>query len=297
MANDHIIPRFILKGFALNPEASANEQEIMIYDKSTKEQTIEKISKAYAIKNFNSPETETLLANEYENKISIIFQRIKKRATDNEKDVVLSNEEYKLLFRFFIVMWRRNSIQLEKSKEQFLNVIPEFEKILEKLSGKKTKDMLKDEYKNISHEEMYNINQDKLRIPLYDKIISQTTIYDPIVQKTLKYYFPAIIVNNSDTHFLLHNTYATNLHLGPIIDEEFPYYMILPISKNLCFYLMLSAEEIDLTKNTYILPIDIYPDDIIKKMFIESYITKTATSFVVDETNIDIVKNAIEGEK
>lgn len=293
MPNDHIISKFILKGFALNSDASANEQEVMIYDKNKKEQTIQKISKAYAIEGFNSPETETLLANEYENKVAIIFQRIKKRATDNEKDVVLSNEEYKLLFRFFIIMWRRNDIQLEKSKELAKKFMPKVEKFVKTLSGIDMNDMLKDEYKNMSYEEMFDTKQEDLRIPLYDKIITKTTIDDPIVQKTLVNYFSAIILNNSNTHFLLHNTYATNLHLGPIIDEEFPDYMILPISNKLCFFLMLSKQKIDLTKETYKLPIDIYPDDIIKKIFIERYITKTATSFVVDETNIDIVKNTI----
>ncbi|MDD2495636.1 MAG: DUF4238 domain-containing protein [Tissierellia bacterium] len=291
MAHDHIIPRFVLKGFALNPEASANKQEVMIYYKATKEIIKQKISAAYAIRDFNSPETETLLAKEYENKVAMIFQRIKKRAADNEKDVVLSNEEYKLLFRFFTIMWRRNDIQLEKAKELFLNEIREFEKILEKLSGKKAKDMLKDKYKNISYEEMFDSKQEDLRIPLYDKIILQTTIDDPTVQKTLTNYFPAIILNNSDTHFLLHNTYATNLHLGPVINEEYPQLMICPISKNLCFYLMLSIEKIDLTKETYKLPIDIYSDDVIKEMFIKKYIIKTATSFVVDETNYNLIKD------
>ena len=62
MPRDHIIPKFILRGFAINPEANKQNQKIMIYNRETKEIKIEKIADAYALRDFNSPELEKLLA-------------------------------------------------------------------------------------------------------------------------------------------------------------------------------------------------------------------------------------------
>ena len=112
MAIHHFIPKFILKGFSFNPKANKNEQLITIYNKKINKFSNELINFAFAEKDFNSEETETILGEQYENIIARVFQRIQKRAYSNESDVVLSNEEYRLLFRFFTIMWRRNDIQL-----------------------------------------------------------------------------------------------------------------------------------------------------------------------------------------
>lgn len=37
MSRDHIIPQFILRGFAINPIEKKQNQKIMIYDKDTKQ--------------------------------------------------------------------------------------------------------------------------------------------------------------------------------------------------------------------------------------------------------------------
>ena len=103
MSRDHIIPQFILRGFAINPTASKQNHKIMIYDKATKQVHTEKIADAYAIRDFNSPETEKYLAHEYESGVAKIFQRIADNAANNQKSVILSNSEYKLLFRFSLL--------------------------------------------------------------------------------------------------------------------------------------------------------------------------------------------------
>lgn len=69
MSRDHIIPQFILRGFAINPTANKQNQKIMIYDKATKQVHTKKIADTYSLLNFNSPETEKYLANEYESKV------------------------------------------------------------------------------------------------------------------------------------------------------------------------------------------------------------------------------------
>ena len=54
MALHHILPRFILKGFCINPNDDKKDQKIMIYDRGSRKVNIEKINTAYAKENFNS---------------------------------------------------------------------------------------------------------------------------------------------------------------------------------------------------------------------------------------------------
>lgn len=297
MALHHIIPKFILRGFTLNPEAEKDEQEIMIYDKKLNKIYNEKINTAYAKENFNSEQTETLLCKEYENKVALLFKRIEKRALTNEKFVEFSNEEYKLLFRFFTIMWRRNDIQMQNAKKLFFNVINEFENILENLSGKKATEMLKDEYKNMSHEDMFELKKDDLRIPLYDKIILSTNDNSESVLKNIKNYIPVVVHNQSKINFLLHNTYGTMNYIlkkGCYEANEFDYpiNILEPISNKLSFYLMPSKDEINLNMNEYKISIEHWDnDEQIKQFFIDGYITPQATSFVVDDTNKNLIIN------
>ena len=58
MSRDHIIPQFILRGFAINPTEKKQNQKIIIYDKETKQVHTKKIADTYSLLDFNSPETE-----------------------------------------------------------------------------------------------------------------------------------------------------------------------------------------------------------------------------------------------
>ena len=293
MSRDHIIPQFILRGFAINPAANKQNQKIMIYDKDTKQVHTKKIADTYSLLDFNSPETEKYLAYEYESKVAKIFQRASKAATEKKLSISLSNKEYKLLFRFFVIMWRRNDIQLEKAKEMGIQL----ENMLKSLFGNHYKEMLKPEYKDYSFEKMFDEKIDVVRKTLYDNIIPETKDDDPTVLKTIRYYSPFIINNTSNIHFLLHNTYATLRYMVPksqneIYAEDIPGIMIYPISKTLCFCMLLSEKEIDTDKEEFNIPIEVWcNDNDIKLHFIDGYITQTAKSFIVDETNIDFIKN------
>lgn len=293
MSRDHIIPQFILRGFAINPTASKQNHRIMIYDRSTKQVHTEKIADAYAIRDFNSPETEKYLAYEYESGVAKIFQRIADNAANNQKSVALSNAEYKLLFRFFVIMWRRNNIQLDKAKEMGVQL----ENFMKFIFGERYQEMLRPEYKDYSFERMFEERKDDLRTAFYDKVIPETTDDDPTVQKTIKYYPPFIVHNKSKIHFLLHNTYATLRYFVPkeqkeIYDDDVPSIMIYPISNTLCFCMLRSEKEIDITKEEFTIPIEVWDkDEDIKQHLIDGYITQVATSFVVDDTNVEFVKN------
>ena len=77
-----------------------------------------------------------------------------------------------------------------------------------------------------------------------------------------------------------------------IYAEDIPGIMIYPISKTLCFCMLLSEKEIDTDKEEFNIPIEVWcNDNDIKLHFIDGYITQTAKSFIVDETNIDFIKN------
>jgi hypothetical protein len=292
MALHHIIPKFILKGFTINPKAERNEQEIMIYDTSSKKTYIEKINTAYAKEDFNSEQTEKYLCNGYENNVAKIFQRIKKRAEDNEKDVALSNEEYKLLFKFFTIMWRRNDIHIEKGR----NIITKIETELKNIFGENYEKMKSEKYKDISLEEYYTNNETELGQKLYDKLISSTNDNSESVLKNIKNYIPIIVHNKSNIHFILHNTYGTMDYIVKkesyeVNEFDFPITIIEPISNNLCFCLMFCNDKIDLDKKEYKIKIEYWDnDEQIKQFFINGYITPQATSFVVDDTNIKYLK-------
>lgn len=295
MSRDHVIPQFILRGFATNPSVNKQSQKIMIYDRITKQVCTKKIADAYSLRNFNSPETEKYLAYEYESKVAKIFQRASKAASEKQQSISLSNKEYKLLFRFFVIMWRRNNIQLEKAKEMGIQL----ENMLKSLFGNHYKEMLKPEYKDYSFEKMFDEKMDDVRKALYDKVIPETKDDDPTVLKTIKHYSPFIVNNTSNIHFLLHNTYATLRYIVPksqneIYAEDIPSIMICPISRTLSFYMLLSDKEIDTTKEEYNIPIEIWSNDNdIKLHFIDGYITATAKSFVIDDTNLSLVENAV----
>ena len=293
MSRDHIIPQFILRGFAINPAANKQNQKIMIYDKDTKQVHTKKIADTYSLLDFNSPETEKYLANEYESKVAKIFQRASKAASEKQQSISLSNKKYKILFRFFVIMWRRNDIQLEKAKEMGIQL----ENMLKSLFGNHYKEMLKPEYKDYSFEKMFDEKMDDVRKALYDKVIPETKDDDPTVLKTIKHYFPFIVNNTSNIHFLLHNTYATLRYMVPksqneIYAEDIPSIMIYPISKTLCLCMILKEKETDTDKEEFNIPIEAWcNDEDIKLHFIDGYITQTAKSFIVDETNIDFIKN------
>ena len=293
MSRDHIIPQFILRGFAINPTEKKQNQKIMIYDKDTKQVHTKKIADTYSLLDFNSPETEKYLANEYESKVAKIFQRASKAASEKQQSISLSNKEYKMLFRFFVIMWRRNDIQLEKAKEMGIQL----ENMLKSLFGNHYKEMLKPEYKDYSFEKMFDEKMDDVRKALYDKVIPETKDDDPTVLKTIKHYFPFIVNNTSNIHFLLHNTYATLRYMVPksqneIYAEDIPSIMIYPISKTLCLCMILKEKETDTDKEEFNIPIEAWcNDEDIKLHFIDGYITQTAKSFIVDETNIDFIKN------
>lgn len=291
MSKDHIIPQFILRGFSINPSSAKTNQKVMVYYKDTRTIETKRIVDVYSIQDFNSQTTERALAEKYESNVARLFQRIALLATSKNDSFVLSNAEYRLLHRFFVVMWRRNSIHMERA----LDMGNQLETMLKSLFGSHYQKMLKPEYKDYSFEKLFKEKYDDLRQSFYEKVVSETSDDDPTVKKTLEMYSPSIIHNTSSIHFLLHNTYSTVIYAFPknspfISNDANPIRMLFPISNTLCFDLILSEEKTDCSKNEYQIPIEeCSKDQIIKQYYIDSYKIPNARSYIVDKTNKSFV--------
>lgn len=286
MSRDHYIPQFILRGFSVNPKEAKNKQEIYVYSKKTNEVKRQLIADSFMQVDYNSPETEKYLAQELETKVANIVQKIKAEVNKENKIVDLEKNKYVLLIRFLVVMWRRNLIQVDRMKE----IIDASEYISSIFSAFSTKEI------NIG--KLYEENKDIFRKTFFDLAIRRTTKDDETVQKTIKYYKPFIVHNTSNINFIMHNTYSTLNYLSykndEITEQDFPIFMIYPISKKLCLCMLLNIEESNLAQNNYTISIETWSDEAdIKRFLINGYITPTAESFVVDETNYEYLQNLL----
>lgn len=286
MSRDHYIPQFILRGFSVNPKEAKNKQEIYVYSKKTNEVKRQLIADSFMQVDYNSPETEKYLAQELETKVANIVQKIKAEVNKENKIVDLEKNKYVLLIRFLVVMWRRNLIQVDRMKE----IIDASEYISSIFSAFGTEEI------NIG--KLYEENKDIFRKTFFDLAIRRTTKDDETVQKTIQYYKPFIVHNTSNINFIMHNTYSTLNYLSykndEITEQDFPIFMIYPISKKLCLCMLLNIEESNLAQNNYTISIETWSDEAdIKRFLINGYITPTAESFVVDETNYEYLQNLL----
>lgn len=285
MSRDHYIPQLILRGFAINENLPKDKQVICVLNSKTKTVENKLISNSFMQIDYNSKETEQFLAQEIESKIGNIFNRIKIAASKNQKFIELKDYEYKALFRFFVIMWRRNAIQINKMKE----VIDCAELIINNPNVQN---------KNIPLAQLFEENKDIFRKTFFDLVIPQTTNTDETVQKTILNYTPFIIKNETDLHFILHNAYATLNYFVKqntvVTENDAPYFMIYPISKTLCFGLLCNQTQTDLNKETYIVPFESWDKESIKSFLINGYVLPTAEYYVVDETNYAAVLDALK---
>ena len=167
----------------------------MIYDLRTGNVETKKIVDSFSSIDFNSKETEEKLAHNYEYYIARIFHKIKKITDNNEKNIILKRDDYYLLIRFFVIMWRRNNIQMEKARQ----MVQDVECLLKNIYGERYDDIKKPEYKDCSLEDVFDENYESFRKGFYDMSINNTFEEDPTVQKTLRNYSFAIVRNNSKT--------------------------------------------------------------------------------------------------
>lgn len=291
MSKDHIIPRFILRNFAIDPTANKKALEVKIYDRTTKQVFVQNIHDAFALEDFNSPETEQYLANEYESKVAQLFQRITQATNNDQTSVTFSISEYRMLFRFFTIMWRRNDIHMKEAEKISLRL----ESTMKMLFGDQYHHILAPEYEGVPFDKLLSEKSD-IRTGIYDTLIRTVKNNDPTVIKTINNYNIFIVHNKSKIHFLLHNTYGTLIYMMPknrpvVCANDMPIMMIYPISKTLCFCLTYSEKRIDATAKSFDIPIEnLNDEEEVKEIFIKKYITKSATSFAVDETNMDFVR-------
>lgn len=295
MSRDHFIPRFILRGFAIDENLPKNKQEIYIFDRKTK--TIEKklIADSFMQIDYNSEETEKYLAYEIEAKVGGIFHNIKKCVNEKKDKFVINKSLYKALHVFLVLMWRRNAKQVENMRKMASDI----ETYMKELCGNNYEDAINPQYRNMSLQDFFEQHIDETRKAFFDYTVKHTNSDDPTVMKTIKNYIPFIVNNKSGIHFLLHDTYSTLTyfsHLDCDISEyDMPFIMLYPISKTLCLCLMLSQNEIDINQKEFILPIVTWENEKgLKQLLFDNYITDTAKLFVVDDTNKDYLLNVLD---
>ncbi len=288
MSRDHFIPQFILRGFAIDENLPKDKQAICVLNSKTKTVENKLIADSFMQNDYNSKETERFLAQEVESKIGNIFNRIKTAALNNQKYIELKDYDYKALFRFFVIMWRRNAIQINKMNE----VINLAELIIT------TPNMQNIQNNNISLGRLFEENKDTFRKTFFDLVIPQTTNNDETVLKTILNYTPFIIKNQTDLHFTLHNAYSTLNYFvkqnTDVTENDNPYLMIYPISKTLCFGLLRNQAQTDLNQKTYAIPFESWDKESIRLFLINGYVLPTAEYYVVDETNYSAVLDAIK---
>ena len=287
MSRDHYIPQFILRGFAIDDSLPKDKQEIRILDTKTLEVETTLIGNAFMKIDCNTEETETSFAQNFETPMGNVLQQIKNAIRKNQNQVELKKSAYQKLFRFLVLMWRRNIVQLKKM-EEYASILGEFFDGDRPLGANES-----------PFAQYFEANKDICAKAFYDIIIKQTTNDDDTVKKTILNYRPIVIHNTSNVHFIVHNTYSTLNYCCQSYDQisttDMPPIMIFPLSKNICLYLLLREQPLQLNNAQYPIAIETWdnPNDI-EQFMIDRYIQPTSESIVVDNTNLQYVLNKLK---
>ena len=281
---DHILPQVLLRGFSLNKNDARNKQKIMVYDREKCK--VSRISTLYQQNTFYSREIESHLQKEYETPFGELKMDMEKELLENYSETYLiSKEKLLLLIRFFVVMWRRNDVQLDKAKATIEKIV-NYPGMREKMIPK---------FKNMTVNQLISMNEKRAQHDFYDKVILQTTNEDPTVLKTYINYLPVIIINKTNINFPLHNKYASIQYVYSNI-KDYPDFTIEPINNRIYMLFVLNKQH---KKNSDMNAIKvIYLDSVFEiELLIRMYIIDTLKTIVVDESNIEIVKDKLTNKQ
>lgn len=278
---DHILPQVLLRGFSINNPFKKEDYKIMIL---TPEKTIQdKIRFQYQEENFYSRETEHLLDKKFENNFGRIKKKIVDELLNTEVDTFrLKKDDFYELILFFVTMWRRNDVQIEKT----MTVSKFF------LNNPILRSKMLPMYQQMSTEDLIKLNINEVKRQLYDNIINMTNRNDPTVIKTYRDYIPVVLINKTDILFPLHNKYATVHYIFKTKDEEYPDFTMEPITNRI---MMLFVKKINHGSDDDIKKIKVIrvnsSEEI--KLIINLYIIDSVKSVVVDKSCIDIVEKRL----
>ncbi len=265
----HIVPRTILRGFQINnPNTKANAK-IMVLSKDGVKTA--KISDAFQAEGFYGKDIEALLNKTFEDpfgKIRNIFVRHAKQKVDT---VLLTQEKYFQLICFIQVMWRRNDIHLKRVKVKAES--------LEKQTGIPFKAKV--------------VDTQAFQENLYKEMISKTTRDDPTVQKTHRHYRPVLLVNETSIAFPLHSKYGS-VHYFLERNEQFPSLIIEPMSSTMYLIFVRDTDYNKDAQDPQVIKMHYLQDEAMIKALIFMYIIDHADKYVVDESNIELVKMRIQ---
>jgi hypothetical protein len=279
---DHIIPQVLLRGFSINPDVNNKKQKIMYFN--GEKASVGKICNLYQKDNYYSRDVETELDRKFEQPFGVI----KKNMVDtflnkNETVYEIAKEDYYKLIKFFVIMWRRNDIQMRKLEQmtELVLVNPNIRKYMKK------------EFQRLSPKKMFSNHEQELREAVYKNVIYTTTNSDPTVKKSVYDYYPLIVVNKTAVHFPLHSKYAS-VNQYTSRDVLYPDFTIEPITKDLFVILRIKKKHGLFNSNILKIPVvNVYDEDLIKGI-IKLYLLGDTDSVVVDETNLEIVQNRLK---
>jgi len=278
---DHILPQVLLRGFSINKDANKTNQKIMIYDRESIK--VAKIKDRYQVNHFYSRETEILLEKEFEAPFARLKRKMEDELVSTEKDsFMITKKELLMLIRFVVVMWRRNDIQIDKIKQTIERVI----------NDPYLKEKMIPRFRNKTTDELINSYDENFQQNYYSKIIHETTVNDPTVLKTYKYYTPVIIVNKTDINFPLHNKYASVQRIYSS-DEAFPDFTIEPISNRIYVLFVLNKQKNNRSEMENIKVVNLSLESEVI-LLIQMYVINSVKSVVLDDSNKAYVKAKID---
>ncbi|MFA5037381.1 MAG: hypothetical protein WC479_09430 [Candidatus Izemoplasmatales bacterium] len=285
---DHILPQVLLRGFAYN--SFVNKQDAQIKVLTQTGVSIGLVKDLYQQNMFYSRETEAMLDHDYEQPFGIIKKKLIESLIVSDLDEYsLSTIEYFLLIKFFVILWRRNEVHIEKT----VGIVKAI------MEDSYLRPMLKPENQNKTSDELTNSIKQNLQEEVYHKIISETNNDDPTVQKTFHLYTPIIVINHCEITFPLHNKYATaQQRINE--DPEYPRMTIEPITNRI--YMVFKRQESHYDEKTQV-PIKVIHlhETFDVEAMIGLYLIPGLKSIVVDDSNWvfvnDIMDNIFDKRK
>jgi hypothetical protein len=272
---NHIIPKVLLKGYAFNEK----ENRIKFLEKD--EIKDGNISNLFQIREYYNDETEFILNQQFESDYGRIRKIIiESELEKNKEKVILSSKEYNHLIRFYTIMWRRNDENYNNNKILLKNII----KSQIDLGLLPSNFNLEDAVDNI-----------EIQHQLFENMAKLTKPNDPVIIRTMSWYKPYLIFNESDISFPLHSKIGT-INKFDTEDPLFPRMLMEPVTKNILLLLILNENVKQNNINNKAIN-KIYLDDRnMIELIIKFYIVRTSTKVVVDDSNIEFIRYVLSND-
>jgi len=237
---NHIIPRVLLKQFVEN---YPKNRIVKYFDTDLKEKQ-KNIRRTAGEEGFYSDDKELELGI-YESKFGEIIKKIKE--TPKKKFISLTYDEYCILLEFYTIQWRRTKYGILSKKEKIFDFTQNMISIFDKMGFEKLKDYNEELLKDRFEKEFEGIKEEA--IDIYE---DEYTAITGVMQKSINFYKPFLVVNRTDVHFCLHDKVMTVIGTVDDTDLGLPQKLIYPLTSKLMLVLQRSMKPIKRNVNVNI---------------------------------------------